>query len=163
MNRQEIETGSTLYVVFSLSPEYYGVDMRSTCHILPREALTRVAKMPPFFKGTVNLRGTHVPVFDIRSRLGLKTARQTAESRIIVVTNVGKDIGFVVDAVIGVLPVLTSSIEPASTSDTRCNYLSGITTMDARQVLLLDLDRMFSIFNSHIPAIQTDNVPAPVR
>jgi len=163
MNRQEIKTYSTLYVVFVLSSKYYGVDMRSTCRILPKEALTRVPKMPPLFKGTLSLRGKHVSVFDIRSRLGLKTTRQTAESRIIVVNTAGKDVGFVVDAVTGVLPVLNSSIEPVSTYDNHSDYLSGITTLGSRQVLLIDLDRMFSIFNSHIPAMQTDNMPAPVR
>ncbi len=163
MNRQEIKTDSTLYVVFVLSSEYYGVDMRSTCRILPMKALTRMPKIPPFFKGALSLRGKHVPVFDIRSRLGLKTTRQTAESRIIVVNTAGKDVGFVVDTVIGVSPVLNSSIEPVSTSDIHNNYLSGTTMLGSRKVLLLDLDRIFSIFNDHIPAMQTDNMPAPAR
>jgi purine-binding chemotaxis protein CheW len=163
MNRQDIKTASTLYVVFVLSTEYYGVDMRSTCRILPKEALTRVPKMPPFFKGTVNLRGRHIPVFDIKERLGLKRTRQTTESRIIVVNTAGKDVGFVVDAVAGVLPVLTSSIEPVSTSDIHSNYLSGIITMGSRQVLLLDLDRTFSVSKSLIPSVPTDNEPARVR
>ncbi len=139
MNRQEIKTGSTLYVVFILSSEYYGVDMRSTCRILPKEALTKVPKMPTFFKGTLSLRGKHVPVLDIRTMLGLKKTRQTAENRIIVVNTAGKDVGFLVDAVTGVMPVLNSSIEPVSTSDIRSNYLSGFTTLGSRQVLLLDL------------------------
>jgi purine-binding chemotaxis protein CheW len=119
--------------------------------------------MPPFFKGTVNLLGKHVPVFDIRARLGLKTTRQTAESRIIVVNTAGKDIGFVVDAVVGVLPVLNSSVEPVSTSDIRSNYLSGVTMLDSRQVLLLDLDRTFSISSNLITAVPTDNEPTRVR
>ena len=119
--------------------------------------------MPSFFKGTVNLRETRVPVLDLRTRLGLETTKQTTESRIVVVNTDGKDVGFIVDAVTGVLPVLTSSIEPVTVSDARSDYLSGITMLDSRQVLLVDLNKVFSIFNDNIPAIPTDNIPAAVN
>jgi purine-binding chemotaxis protein CheW len=163
MNRQGNKTASILYVVFVLSSEYYGVNMRNTYRILPMEALTRVPKMPPFFKGTVNLRGAHVPVLDLRTRLDIKVNRQTAESRIVIVNTAGQDVGFIVDAVAGVLPILTSSIEPVTASDARNNHLSGISVLGSRQVLLLDLDKVFSVSNDRIPAVPASDKQVPVR
>lgn len=163
MNRQGSKTASVLYVVFILSSEYYGVDMRDTYRVLPMEALARVANMPPFLKGTVNIRGMLVPVLDLRARLGFQITRQTAESRIVIVNTAGQDIGFIVDAVTGVLPVPMSLIEPVTASGIRSNYLSGIAILGTRQVLLLDLDKVFSVFNGYIPAVPISNEPIPVR
>ena len=163
MNRQGSKTASVLYVVFVLSSEYYGVDMRDTNRILPMEALTRVPNMPSFLKGTVNLRGMHVPVLDLKTMLGLQKTRQTAESRIVTVNTAGRDIGFIVDAVTGVLPVPTSLIEPVTTPNIRGNYLSGIAVLGSRQVLLFDLDKVFSVFNGYIPAVPTSDEATPVR
>ena len=163
MNRQRSKTASVLYVVFVLSSEYYGVDMRDTYRVLPMEALARVPNMPSFLKGAVNLRGMLVPVLDVRTRFGLKITRQTAESRIVIVNNAGQDVGFIADAVTGVLPVPTSSIEPVSTSSIRSNCLSGIAVLGSRQVLLLDIYKVFSVFNGSIPAVPTGDEPTPVR
>jgi len=163
MNSQGSKTASVLYVVFVLSSEYYGVDMRDTYRVLPMEALTRVSNMPSIFKGTVNLRGMHVPVLDLKTMLGLQKTRQTAESRIVIVNTAGQDVGFIVNAVTGVLPVPTSSIELVTASSTRSNYLSGIAVLGSRQVLLLDLNKVFSVSNGHIPAVLTSDEPASVR
>jgi purine-binding chemotaxis protein CheW len=163
MNRQRSRTTSVLYVVFVLSSEYYGVEMRNTYRVLPMEALARVPNMPDFLKGVVNLRGTLVPVLDLRARLGLEITSQTAESRIVIVNTAGQDVGFIVDAMTGVLPVPTSSIEAANKASTRSNYLSGIAVLGSRQVLLLDLDKVFAIFNGHIPEVETNDKPTPVR
>ena len=163
MNRQRSKTASVLYVVFILSSEYYGVDMRDTYRVLPMEALARVPNIPSFLKGAVNLRGMLVPILDVRTRLGLEITRQTAESRIVVINTAGQDVGFIVDAVTGVLPVPTSSIEAVNEPGIRSNCLSGIAVLGSRQVLLLDLDKVFSVFNGNIPTIPTDDIPAPVR
>lgn len=163
MNRQRSRTASVLYVVFVLSSEYYGVDMRDTYRVLPMEALARVPNMPSFLQGAVNLRGILVPVLDLRTRLGLEMTRQTAENRIVVVNTAGQDIGFIVDAVTGVLPVPMSSIEAVNESGTRSNCLSGVAILGSRQVWLLDLDKVFSVFNGNIPVVPTDDIPAPVR
>jgi purine-binding chemotaxis protein CheW len=152
VNRQRSKTASILYVVFVLSSEYYGVDIRDTCRILPVEALARVPNMPPLLKGTVNLRGTPVPVLDLRMRLGLPITRQTAESRIAIVNAAGQYIGFIVDAVTGVSPVPTSLINEAPFSGARSNYLSGMAALGHRKVFLLDLDKVFSVFDGHILA-----------
>ncbi len=163
MNSQSSKTASVLYVVFVLSSEYYGVDMRDTYRVLPMEALARVPNMPPLLKGAVNLRGMLVSVLDIRTRLGLQITRQTAESRIVIINTAGQDIGFIVDAITGVLPVPTSLIEPATAASISSNCLSGIAVLGSRQVLLLDLDKVFSVFNGHIPTVPTGDEATPVR
>jgi purine-binding chemotaxis protein CheW len=151
VNRQRSKTASILYVIFVLSSEYYGIDIKDTCRVLPVEALDRVPDMPPLLKGIVNLRGMPVPVLDLRTRLCLPITRQTAESRIVIVNTAGQYFGFIVDAVSGVSPVPTSSINEAPVSEVSNNYLSGIATLGHRQVSLLDLDKVFSVFDGHIP------------
>lgn len=152
MNRQHSKTASVPYVIFVLSSEYYGVDIKDTCRVLPMEALTRASNMPPFLKGTVDLQGVTVPVLDLRTRLGLPPTRQTAESRIVIVNTAGQYIGFIVDAVTGVSPVPTSLINEVPVSDVHSEYLSGIATLGSRQVFLIDLDKVFSVLDGRIPA-----------
>lgn len=163
MNRQHNRITSILYVAFVLSSTYYGVDIRDTCRILPMEALTRVRNMPSFFKGTVYFQGKRVPVVDLKKRLGLKTTKQTAESRIVVINVAGRNVGFIVDDVSGVLPIPASLIEPVNNSIIKSNQLSGIAVQNSKSVLLLDLDKVFSVFNDRTLKIQTDNMPTPIR
>ena len=151
MNRQGSKTASVLYVVFVISSKYYGINMKDTHRVLPMDTLTRVPNMPPFLKGIVNLRGMPVPVLDLRTRLGLPIIRQSAESRIIIIDNAGQYIGFIVDAVTGVSPIPTSSIDKAPVSGVGSNYFSGTATLGSRQVFLLDLTRVFTVFNVRTP------------
>jgi purine-binding chemotaxis protein CheW len=137
--------------------------MRNTYRVLPMEALATVPGMPPLFKGTVTARGKHVPVLDLRAKLGLQMTGQSAEGRIVIVNTVGHDIGFIVDAVAGVSPVLKSSIESAEMSRVRDNYLSGKTVLGSHQVFLLDIDRVCSIFKDDMPATPKSREPTSVR
>ncbi|HEY41822.1 MAG TPA: purine-binding chemotaxis protein CheW [Dehalococcoidia bacterium] len=163
MNRQRGKTASILYVVFVLSSEYYGTDMKDSYRVLPMDALIRVSHMPPFLKGVVNLRGVSVPVLDLRTRLDLPKTRQTAESRIVIASTAGQYIGFIVDAVTGVSPIPTSSINEAPVSEVRSNYLSGTATLGPRQVFLIDLNKVSSLFDGRILATPANDEPAPVR
>ena len=146
MNRQGSKTASVLYVVFVISSKYYGINMKDTHRVLPVDTLTRVPNMPLFLKGIVNLRGMPVPVLDLRTRLGLPIIRQSAESRIIIIDSAGQYIGFIVDAVTGVSPIPTSSIDKAPVSGVG-SYYSGTATLGPRQVFLLDLSRVFTVFS----------------
>ncbi len=163
MNRQASQSTTILYVVFTLASEYYGVDIRDTYRVLQMDSLIKVPDAPPVLKGAVTLLGKLVPVVDLRKRLGLQVTRPTLESRIVVVNIAEREIGLIVDSVTGVLPIPLSSVETATAPAARTGYLWGIANLGPRQVLLLDLDKVFSVFNGRIPAAPAISGTPPAR
>lgn len=133
-------------VVFDLASEFYGVDIGDVREINRMQAITRVPGAPSFVEGVINLRGRVVPVVDLRKRLNLKVGEQTQESRIVVVDIGGRDVGVIVDAVSEVLRISTTTIEPPSSMITNIDsdYLRGIAKLDAKLVILLDLNKVLS-------------------
>jgi purine-binding chemotaxis protein CheW len=159
MNRQTGQSATILYVVFTLASEYYGVDIRDTYRVLRMDSLIKVPDASPVLKGAVDLLGRLVPVVDLRKRLGLQVTRPTSESRIVVVDIAEREIGLIVDSVTGVLPIPLSSVETATAIHT--NYLWGVANLGPRQVLLLDLNKVFSAFNGCVPAVSETTPTKP--
>jgi purine-binding chemotaxis protein CheW len=101
------------FLSFRLGAEEYGIDILRVQEIRSYEVPTRIANVPHFIKGVVNLRGVIVPIADLRLKLGCATAEYT-EFTIVIVLNVRKRvIGIVVDSVSDVLALGGDSIKPA--------------------------------------------------
>ncbi len=101
-------------VVFRLGAEEFGVPIDSVQEIVRvPESLTHVPKAPSTVEGVINLRGSVLPVIDLRRRLGLPTVARNDGQRIVVFLIKGVRTGFIVDAVAEVLKVPRSAIEPA--------------------------------------------------
>ncbi|MDY6907054.1 MAG: chemotaxis protein CheW [Chloroflexota bacterium] len=133
-------------VVFNLGGEAYGVDIATVREIIQMQPVTTVPGTPHFVQGVINLRGSVIPVVDLRTRFGLEAVEHGKDTRIVVVNSKGQDIGIIVDSVAEVLRVAADSIEPPSsmitTSDSE--YLLGILKLPDRLVILLDADRVLS-------------------
>jgi purine-binding chemotaxis protein CheW len=136
----------TQMVVFELATEQYGVDISAIDGIIKMQAITRMPHAPAFLEGITNLRGTVVPVIDLRRRFGLEQREETNETRIIVAMLGEQKVGMVVDAVSQVQHVSDESIEPpppmSTTSDSA--FIKGIAKIDGQLIILLDLDRVLS-------------------
>jgi purine-binding chemotaxis protein CheW len=101
-------------VVFRLHKEEFGVPIDSVQEIVRvPEELTHVPKAPPFVEGVINLRGSVLPVIDLRRRLGMPTVERSDRQRVMVFLISGMRTGFIVDSVAEVLKIHKSSIEPA--------------------------------------------------
>lgn len=101
-------------VVFLLDKEEFGVPIESVQEIVRvPETLTRVPKAPECVEGVINLRGSVLPVIDLRMRLGLKRVERSDRRRIMVFLISGVRTGFIVDQVSEVLKIPKSSIESA--------------------------------------------------
>ena len=98
-------------VVFELSNEHYGVDISSVESIIKMQAITVVPQAPTFVEGVTNLRGSVLPVIDLRKRFGLMQEDSTKNSRIVVVSIRGTKVGMIVDAVSEVLRVPEEAIQ----------------------------------------------------
>jgi len=128
-------------VVFQLGQEYYGADISVVREVGPLQRVTRVPRTPKYVEGVTNLRGRVIPVVDLRRRLGLPVTAATKSTRIAVAELDGGQVGMIVDAVLEVLSVRNSEIEPPSlmVSKVDTNYVMGVAKVDQRLIILLDL------------------------
>ncbi len=133
-------------VALNLGAEAYGVDIGSVREIIRMQDITRVPRTPSFVEGVINLRGKVIPVVNLRERFCLPAAKQSKDSRIVVVDTGGQDIGMIVDSVTEVLRIPSSVVEPVSNVlvTTAAEYLTGIAKLKDRLIILLDLNQVLS-------------------
>jgi purine-binding chemotaxis protein CheW len=134
-------------VVFELANEHYGLDISAVEGIIKMQAITKMPQAPSFVEGVTNLRGTVVPVIDLRKRFGLPTLEHTKDTRIVNVYMDKTKIGMIVDGVSEVLRIPEESIEPTPpmVSNVNTAFIRGIAKLDNRLVTLLDLSKVLSL------------------
>ena len=147
-NSAAAEAESYQVLTFVLGSETYGVDILRVQEIRGWSAVTKIPNSAPHVLGVLNLRGSIVPVVDLRKRFSLEQAEYTAVTVIIVLSVRGKagrrDFGVVVDGVSDVVDVKASEVRP--TPDLGCrdatDHIRGLVPVNERMVVLLDLDRL---------------------
>ena len=142
----ESEGGGSEYLAFTLGREEYGIDILRVQEIRGYEPVTRIANSPAFIKGVVNLRGTIVPVVDMRIKFNLGEPTYDQFTVVIILNIGGRVVGMVVDSVSDVMTLAHEQIKPApeigTTFDT--DYLIGLGTLDDRMLILVDIDKLMS-------------------
>ena len=135
-------------VVFELADEMYGVDIDTVEGIIKMQAITKVPQAPGFVEGVTNLRGSVLPVMDLRRRFKLSAAAASLQNsmRIVVVALEGLKIGMVVDAVSEVLRISDDTVEPPPPLVTSVDsaFITGIAKVAERLIILLDLGKVLS-------------------
>lgn len=137
-------------LTFVLGDETYGVDILRVQEIRGWQPVTRIPQSPRHVLGVLNLRGSIVPIVDLRMRLDFDSAEYTAITVIIVLSieaaHGRRDVGVVVDAVSDVVNVQPDEVKPAPDLGPQVNteYIQGLTTIADRMVMLLDIDRLIS-------------------
>ncbi len=135
-------------LTFVLGDETYGVDILRVQEIRGWSAVTKIPNSPPHVLGVLNLRGSIVPIVDLRMRFALDRAEYTAVTVIIVMSVVTpsgrRDFGVVVDGVSDVVDVNSAEVKPAPELGERgaTDFLFGLVTVAERMVVLLDIDRL---------------------
>ena len=134
------------YLTFTLGEEEYGIDILKVQEIRGYDAVTRIANTPEFIKGVINLRGTIVPIVDLRIRFHLGKVEYNELTVVIILTVRDRVVGIVVDGVSDVITLQTSQInkvpEMVSTIDTK--YLVGLGTVDGRMLILVDIESLMT-------------------
>ncbi len=135
---------SEQYLTFMLAGEEYGVDILRVQEIKGYSAITPIPNTPPHVKGVMNLRGTVVPVVDLRVKFGMERAEYDRFTVVIVVTVGARVVGLVVDAVSDVLSVPLSEIVPPPEmgSDVDTTFLTGMVKSPERLTALLAIDHI---------------------
>jgi purine-binding chemotaxis protein CheW len=134
------------FLTFTLGAEEYGVDILKVQEIRGYDTVTRLPDAPDYIKGVINLRGTIVPVIDLRLKFNLGKAEYDG-STVMIVLNVDKRVlSVVVDSVSDVTALASSQLRPApefgSAMDTR--FITGIGAVDERMLILLDIEKLMT-------------------
>jgi purine-binding chemotaxis protein CheW len=134
-------------VVFELANEHYGLDISAVEGIIKMQEITKMPKCPSFVEGVTNLRGTVVPVIDLRTRFGIPKKEHDKDTRIVNVYIDNTKIGMVVDGVSEVLRVPEEAIEntPPMVNTVNTAFIRGIAKLEGRLVTLLDLSKVVSM------------------
>ena len=135
-------------LTFVLGNETYGVDILRVQEIRGWSAVTKIPHAPAHVLGVLNLRGSIVPIVDLRMRFSLDRAEYTAVTVIIVLSVMSaagrRDLGVVVDGVSDVVDVNPNEIKPAPDLGAKgaTDYIQGLVPVAERMVVLLDIDRL---------------------
>jgi len=134
-------------VVFELANELYGVNIAMVESIIKMQAITQLPHTPPYVKGVTNLRGSVLPVIDLRKRFGLDGREDSKQTRIMIVTLGNIKAGIIVDGVSEVLRISDETIEPLPSmiNSVDSAFLKGIVRQETRLIILLELNRVLNL------------------
>ena len=139
-------SGAKEYLTFRLSEEEYGIDILKVQEIRGYESPTRIANAPAFIKGVVNLRGTIVPIVDMRLKFNCAEAEYNSFTVVIILNLRTRIVGIVVDSVSDVLELQPESVKVApdldGVVDNSC--IVGLGSVNDRMLILLDIERLMS-------------------
>ena len=133
-------------LAFKLGNEEYGIKILKVQEIRGYESVTRIASAPEHVKGVVNLRGTIVPIVDMRIKFKLGEPTYNQFTVVIILNIQDRVVGMVVDSVSDVISLTADQIKPAPDMGGALNtdYLVGLGTVDERMIILVDIDRLMS-------------------
>ena len=141
---------TTQYLTFKLDDEVFALDIGKVREVLDFTSITKVPRTPEFMRGVINLRGSVVPVVDLRLKFGMTKTEKTVNTCIIIVEVTVDDettiLGALADSVQEVLDLEPGQIEPAPKIGTRLNteFIKGMGKRDSRFIIILDIDKVFS-------------------
>jgi purine-binding chemotaxis protein CheW len=135
------------FLCFRVSDETYGINIMDIKEIIKPREVTEVPRAPVFVSGVLSLRGTIIPVIDMRVRLGLACEEPTGKERIIVIKNNNSFSGLLVDEVIQVVQVQPDAVEAAPTvlDGIDREFISGLGRSDGRLIIILNLENIADI------------------
>jgi purine-binding chemotaxis protein CheW len=132
-------------LAFKLGNEEYGIKILQVQEIRGYESVTRIASAPEHVKGVVNLRGTIVPIVDMRIKFKLGEPTYNQFTVVIILNIQDRVVGMVVDSVSDVISLTADQIKPAPDMGAlNTDYVVGLGTVDERMIILVDIDRLMS-------------------
>ena len=143
-------TETTQYLTFKLEDEVFALDILKVREVLDFTTVTKVPRTPEFMRGVINLRGSVVPVVDMRLKFAMSRTEKTVNTCIIIVeiSIEGEKavLGALADSVQEVVDLEPDQIEPAPRIGTklRTEFIKGMGKRNEQFVILLDIDKVFS-------------------
>ncbi len=143
-------TETIQFLTFKLADEVFALDITKVREVLDFTTVTKVPRTPEFMRGVINLRGSVVPVVDLRLKFGM-TRTESSVNTCIIITEVTVDndttiLGALADSVQEVLDLAPGSIASAPKIGTKLKteFIKGMGRRDDRFIIILDIDKVFS-------------------
>lgn len=138
------------YLTFRLEEETYALDISRVHSVLDFDRITKVPKTPDFMRGVINLRGSVVPIVDMKLKFDLSETEKAIDTCVII-SEVDLDgentvLGILADTVEEVITLEPDKIEPAPRIGTKVNteFIKGMGKRDENFIIILDIDKIFS-------------------
>jgi purine-binding chemotaxis protein CheW len=143
-------TETTQYLTFTLDDEVFAVEISKVREVLDFTSITKVPRTPDFMRGVINLRGSVVPVVDMKLKFGMSLTEQSVNTCIIIVEVTLDDdkmiLGALADSVQEVFELDPEYIEPAPRIGTQLqtDFIKGMGKRDDNFIMILNIDKIFS-------------------
>ena len=144
------ERAENQFLTFMLGGEEFGIDILQVQEIKGWGSVTKIPNMPEYILGVINLRGTIVPIMDLRKRFNLPKAEYNTTTVIIVCKandeNHQRTVGMVVDAVSEVYDMSEKSMQatPDFGSNIDAEFIKGLANIDDKMIILMNVDKLIS-------------------
>ena len=142
---------TTQYLTFKLDDEVFALDITKVREVLDFTSITKVPRTPDFMRGVINLRGSVVPVVDLRLKFGMTKTEKTVNTCIIItevtVDNETTILGTLADSVQEVMDLEADHIAPAPKIGTSLNteFIKGMGKHNEQFIIILDIDKVFTV------------------
>lgn len=153
------------YLTFFLNNQEYGVDILRVQEIKGWDSVTEIPNTPSYIKGVINLRGSIVPIIDLRERFSLPSIPYGPTTVVVVLRVVRVDrsciMGLVVDAVSDVYSINSGGTSPPPDLGgvIDVTFVKGLATVDKKMVIVLDIDRLLGgdldVVDAHTAALKS--------
>jgi purine-binding chemotaxis protein CheW len=157
---------TTQFLTFKLADEVFALDITKVREVLDFTTVTKVPRTPDFMRGVINLRGSVVPVVDLRLKFGMSRTEQTVNTCVIIaevkVDGETSVLGALADSVQEVMDLGAADISAAPKIGTklRTEFIRGMGKQNDRFVIILDIDKVFS--TSELAVAQSTQTVEPV-
>ena len=171
----ESVTETIQYLTFTLGKEDFALEIARVREVLDYTNITKVPRMPEFLRGVINLRGNVVPVVDLRLKLGMSAIERSVDTCIVIVDILIDgdmvQMGALADSVKEVINLDPDQIAPPPRLGTKLDsrFLKGMGTQDDGFLIILDIDRVFSVDElavmnktGHEEEVSLKDMPPPV-
>jgi len=170
MNHDHVTNATNKYLTFVLATEEYAVDILRVQEIKGWSKVTALPNTPSYICGVINLRGTIVPIVDLRIRFNLAQQEYGPMTVVVVVKvvtqttdNLMKEriMGVVVDAVSDVYDIVEQDIKPAPDfgSVISIEFIRGLATVEEKMIIVLDIDQLLN--SDELALVEHINEKAP--
>lgn len=143
--RTEVDS-SRQYVTFSIKDELYGIDVRRAQEVMNIPQITKVPNTMPFMKGVLDLRGTIIPIIDLRIKFKIEEKAYDQKNVIIIIEVKNVICGIIVDSVSDVISMSISDVQhtPHFASEIDKDAVFGIGKKGEKLVIVLDVDKILT-------------------
>ena len=147
----------TQFISFAIGDDQYGVDIMAVREIKGWSEVTHLPRQPDYVRGVLNLRGTIVPIIDLRCRFGQGRTEATPLHIAIIVLVASRQVGLLADRVLDIVSFEPSQVQPVPriANSSRISFLSGLVTIESGMIALIDLPNLLSV------SIDEETLPNP--